>query len=295
MSLNLFVTSIDINPNALFPPVEFPVPRGTPLISPHIKWDHSQSWDVPVAEDFPNGSSSSSATVYNIDASSESPDHYLVDHCIDGRVLFPGTGYLYLVWKTLARSLSLSLEETPVVFENVTFHQATILPRTGTVPLEVRLLEASHAFEVSDSGNLIVSGKVYQWEDPDSKLFDHPEVPIPAESESVSRLTQGEVYKELRLRGYDYGPHFQGVYEATLEGEQGKLLWKDNWVTFMDTMLQISILGFSKQSLQLPTRVTAIYIDPATHLQKVYMLEGDTQGSSGPRSVHLSWAEHCLH
>lgn len=66
MSLNLFVTSIDINPNALFPPVEFPVPRGTPLISPHIKWDHSQTWDVPVAEDFPNGSSSSSATVYNI-------------------------------------------------------------------------------------------------------------------------------------------------------------------------------------------------------------------------------------
>lgn len=78
-------------------------------------------------------------------------------------------------------------------------------------------------------------------------------------------------------------------------GEQGKLLWKDNWVTFMDTMLQISILGFSKQSLQLPTRVTAIYIDPATHLQKVYMLEGDIQGSSGPRSVHLSWTEHCLH
>lgn len=59
-------TSIDVNPNALFPPVEFPAPRGTPLISPHIKWDHGQTWDVPAAEDFPNGSSSSSATVYNI-------------------------------------------------------------------------------------------------------------------------------------------------------------------------------------------------------------------------------------
>ncbi|XP_028643680.1 fatty acid synthase [Grammomys surdaster] len=271
------LTGINVNPNALFPPVEFPAPRGTPLISPHIKWDHSQTWDVPVAEDFPNGSSSSSATVYNIDASPESPDHYLVDHCIDGRVIFPGTGYLCLVWKTLARSLGLSLEACPVVFENVSFHQATILPKTGTVPLEVRLLEASHAFEVSDSGNLIVSGKVYQWEDPNPKLFDHPDVPTPPESAPVSRLTQGEVYKELRLRGYDYGPQFQGIYEATLEGEQGKLLWKDNWVTFMDTMLQISILGFSQQSLQLPTRVTAIYIDPATHLQKVYTLEGETQ------------------
>lgn len=59
--------SIDANPNGLFPPVEFPVPRGTPLISPHIKWDHSQVWDVPAAGDFPSGSSgSSTATVYNI-------------------------------------------------------------------------------------------------------------------------------------------------------------------------------------------------------------------------------------
>lgn len=46
--------------------MEFPAPRGTPLISPHIKWDHSQTWDVPAAEDFPNGSNSSSATVYKI-------------------------------------------------------------------------------------------------------------------------------------------------------------------------------------------------------------------------------------
>lgn len=58
--------STDVDPDALFPPVEFPAPRGTPLISPYIKWEHSQSWDVPAAEDFPNGSSSSSATVYTI-------------------------------------------------------------------------------------------------------------------------------------------------------------------------------------------------------------------------------------
>lgn len=64
------------------------------------------------------------------------------------------------------------------------------------------------------------TGKVYQWEDPDSKLFDHPHVLNPPESTPVSRLTQTEVYKELRLRGYDYGPHFQGIVEASLEGGQ---------------------------------------------------------------------------
>ncbi|XP_024206531.1 fatty acid synthase isoform X2 [Pan troglodytes] len=272
----LHLSGIDANPNALFPPVEFPAPRGTPLISPLIKWDHSLAWDVPAAEDFPNGSGSPSAAVYNIDTSSESPDHYLVDHTLDGRVLFPATGYLSIVWKTLARALGLGVEQLPVVFEDVVLHQATILPKTGTVSLEVRLLEASRAFEVSENGNLVVSGKVYQWDDPDPRLFDHPESPTPNPAEPLF-LAQAEVYKELRLRGYDYGPHFQGILEASLEGDSGRLLWKDNWVSFVDTMLQMSILGSAKHGLYLPTRVTAIHIDPATHRQKLYTLQDKAQ------------------
>lgn len=63
-------------------------------------------------------------------------------------------------------------------------------------------------------------------------------------------------------------------------------------MTFLDTMLQVFLLGDSQQSLRLPTRVTSIHIDPATHLQKVYTLEGENQGSSDPHSVHLCpcWA-----
>lgn len=274
----LHLAGIDISPDGLFPPVEFPAPRGTPLISPHVKWDHSQTWDVPAAEDFPNGSSGSSATVYHIDAGPESPDHYLADHCIDGRVLFPATGYLCLVWRTLARALDRDTEQMPVAFEDVTLHRATILPRTGTVPLEVRLLEASHTFEVSQSGNLVVTGKVYQWEDPDPTLFSHRDSPDPgdpADPTAALRLAKGDVYKMLRLRGYDYGPHFQGILEASLEGTAGQLLWRDNWVTFLDTMLQMSILGSGQRALYLPTRISAVHIDPVAHRQLVRTPQGE--------------------
>lgn len=59
--------SINVESKQLYPAVEYPVPVGTPLISPLIQWDHSQSWDVPKVEDFPAGSGgSTSATVYNI-------------------------------------------------------------------------------------------------------------------------------------------------------------------------------------------------------------------------------------
>uniref|UniRef100_A0A8D0N571 Fatty acid synthase n=1 Tax=Sus scrofa TaxID=9823 RepID=A0A8D0N571_PIG len=214
------------------------------------------------------------------DVSPESPDHYLVDHCIDGRVLFPGTGYLWLTWKTLARALSQNLEETPVVFEDVTLHQATILPKTGTVSLEVRLLEASHAFEVSDSnGSLIASGKVYQWESPDPKLFDTRAAVDPADSTAEFRLSQGDVYKDLRLRGYDYGPFFQLVLESDLEGNRGRLQWNDSWVSFLDAMLHMSILAPGQLGLYLPTRFTSIRIDPVTHRQKLYTLQDTTQAA----------------
>ena len=61
------VCSINVDSNFLCPSVKYPVPHGTPLISPLVKWDHTQTWDVPKAEDFPAGSGgSTSATVYNI-------------------------------------------------------------------------------------------------------------------------------------------------------------------------------------------------------------------------------------
>lgn len=60
-----------------------------------------------------------------------SPDHYLVGHCIDGRILYPATGYLVLAWRSLAGSLGMAMEQTAVMFEDVTIHQATILPKKG--------------------------------------------------------------------------------------------------------------------------------------------------------------------
>uniref|UniRef100_A0A8C0C365 Fatty acid synthase n=1 Tax=Buteo japonicus TaxID=224669 RepID=A0A8C0C365_9AVES len=203
----IHLTGINVLGNNLFPLVEYPVPVGTPLISPYIKWDHSQDWDVPKAEDFPAGSKgSASASVYNIDASPDSADHYLVGHCIDGRVLYPATGYLVLAWRTLAQSLGMAMEQMAVMFEEVTIHQATILPKKGSVQLEVRLMPASHCFEVSGNGNLAVSGK----EDiPPRKHY----------MSSKSGLLKEDVYQELHLRGYNYGPTFQGVLECNSEGE----------------------------------------------------------------------------
>uniref|UniRef100_A0A8C3MLQ5 Fatty acid synthase n=1 Tax=Geospiza parvula TaxID=87175 RepID=A0A8C3MLQ5_GEOPR len=250
----IHLTGINVLGNNLFPSVEYPVPVGTPLISPCIKWDHSQDWDVPKAEDFPAGSKgSASASVYNIDVSPDSPDHYLIGHCIDGRVLYPATGYLVLAWRTLARSLGVAMDEMAVTFEDVTIHQATIIPKKGSVQLEVRLMPASRCFEVSGNGNLAVSDGLRTQADRSSK----------------PGLLKDDIYQELHLRGYNYGPTFQGVLECNSEASAGKVLWNGNWVTFLDTLLHMLILPETGRSLRLPTRIRSVCIDPVLHREQV--------------------------
>ncbi|NXU74165.1 FAS synthase, partial [Oreotrochilus melanogaster] len=271
----IHLTGINVLGNNLFPPVEYPVPVGTPLISPYIKWDHSQDWDVPKAEDFPSGSKgSASASIYNIDVSPDSPDHYLVGHCIDGRVLYPATGYLVLAWRTLARSLGMVMEQTAVKFEDVTIHQATILPKNGSVQLEVRLMPASHSFEVSGNGNLAVSGKISLLENTALKPADFQ---TRAGMGLKPGLLKEDIYQELHLRGYNYGPTFQGVLECNSEASAAKVLWNGNWVTFLDTLLHVIILSDAGRSLRLPTRIRSVCVDPVLHQEMVCQYQDNVE------------------
>uniref|UniRef100_A0A672M0L0 Fatty acid synthase n=1 Tax=Sinocyclocheilus grahami TaxID=75366 RepID=A0A672M0L0_SINGR len=286
----IYMNGNNVDSNKLYPAVEYPVPTGTPLISPHIQWDHSQVWDVPKVEDFPAGSGgSTSAIVYNIDMNPESPDYYMIGHCIDGRVLYPATGYLVLAWRTLMRSLGAVIEHTPVTFEDVTIHRATILPKTGSVQLEVRLMPATNHFEVSENGNLAVSGKVSVLEDAGLDAF-HAELNKPMavdKEDSKLLLKAGDIYKELRLRGYDYGKTFQGILESNNTGDYGKLHWTGNWVTFLDTMLQMIVVGLPGRSLRLPTRIRSVYVDPKLHEERV------NEYADGQKAVDIH-VNHCL-
>ena len=135
------MNGMNLNPLGLYQPVSFPVPRGTPMISPFIQsqWDHSLSWEVPTYEDF-SQSGKNSGSVFEINMSHDSEDHYLIGHCIDGRVLFPATGYLELAWRALAKQSGKVYEEISVEFEDVMIHKATILPDSGM------LLNYVHAF-----------------------------------------------------------------------------------------------------------------------------------------------------
>lgn len=72
----------------LYRPITYPVGRSTPMLNSKIGWDHSQKWILlDVMKE------SSGETVVEVNLSKEG-DTYLAGHAIDGRVLFPATGYM---------------------------------------------------------------------------------------------------------------------------------------------------------------------------------------------------------
>jgi len=132
----MYMNGVSVNPLSLYPPVEMPVSSATPMLSSLVRWDHSGNWGVPTATEFlalsSDGSATGSASSVEVNVSSpDSEDAYLTGHVIDSRVLFPATGYLVLAWRQLARMNSQSYQQTPVCFDDVHIHRATILPPTG--------------------------------------------------------------------------------------------------------------------------------------------------------------------
>jgi len=59
------------------------------------------------------------------------------------------------------------------------------------------------------------------------------------------------------------------MYDIFTIGVQGKLEWNGNWISYIDTMLQFSILGLKTKELYLPTRIQKIIFDPVKHLKIV--------------------------
>ena len=71
---------------------------------------------------------------------------------------------------------------------------------------------------------------------------------------------------------------FQGILSASNYGSDGYLRWNNNWVSFLDTMLQIQILTHPGRSMRLPTRIASLRVDPRQHPEHVTEIDSERQG-----------------
>lgn len=91
-----------------------------------------------------------------------------------------------------------------VCFENCKFIRATAVPKKGYLSLQISIRQGSGNFEIVEGDSLVVTGRIYLLgakaasEDLRQYHFSHR-----LDSAHI-KLKNKDVYKELRLRGYNY-------------------------------------------------------------------------------------------
>lgn len=253
----LFEVGADPTIDLLYPAIEYPVSRGTPMISPLIRWDHQDNWPVHVYN--PDERIIEGEYEYEIDICLKKHAFY-TGHVIDQRNLFPATGYLFIVWDCFRKKVNLDVFNFPITFEEVRFLRATHLSNS-IVRFSIAIDMTSGIFSIVENQSLVITGKISK----DGREFmKFPSKEI-AKDDIV--MQKDDIYKELRLRGYNYSGIFKGLSKVYPEIGVGEIEWNNNWPAFMDNLMQILILSEKSRALYVPITVEQITIDPRKHSQ----------------------------
>lgn len=117
-------------------------------------------------------------------------------------------------------------------------------------------------FEIVEGDTAVVTGLVRACSNPSAEKMNLP----PPEGQEDECMSTRDVYKELRLRGYHYNGIFRSVKSSTSDGLRGHIMWRNDWISFMDNMLQMHILHVDTRGLFVPTSIKKLVIDSKAHL-----------------------------
>ncbi|XP_072399714.1 fatty acid synthase-like [Diabrotica undecimpunctata] len=257
----LYIAGGQPNLRNLYTDVTFPVSRGTKMISPLLKWDHSVTWFSGIYKHKDYFGKSLTVSL------SDEQYAYLEGHQIDGRILMPTTGYLDLVWGVVAEFHLKPKCELPIIMENIKCERATVLTADDGVTFLINVLKQSGYFEIFESGSVVCSGYIRIPKDISSEFIEKACPEVPQEKQVILKCE--ELYKEYQLRRYNYKNYFKGISQCDLNGRRGKLQWKGNFCSFFDTMLQIALMSTYSRELLLSTSIQQITIDPIKHLKMI--------------------------
>ncbi|XP_068623798.1 fatty acid synthase-like [Battus philenor] len=272
----LYETGINPQLANIYPTVPFPVSQGTPMLGHLVEWEHSEDWYVTsfkAQEKMKSGERTVRMSIADEDS------EFMAGHVIDGRNLYPATGYLVMVWETLGMMMGELFMEISVVFENVRFQRATNIPKEGNLEFIIMIQKGSGNFEIVESGASIVTGRIYAKKNVGQEYRALKAMPE-ASGPNIKHILTKDFYKELRLRGYQYSGLFRGIIGCNVEGTRGRIAWVNNWVTFMDCMLQIKIVGQDTRGLFVPTRIEKLCIDTKMHYDAISKMNADSNRQS---------------
>ena len=271
----------------LYPKVEFPVSRNTQSIGSLMKWDHSHDYHL---ETFPDRYCQTTASDFKISIDLKTvEDAFYSGHCIDGNIIFPATGYLMLAWKAYAASIAKIWTDVSVAFEQVQLSRALFLNEDSVVTLKVLYSRKTFDFVITENDNVCCRGKVYDPIDDNFLLLQsqlNEKLNLVLENELI--LTKDDIYKDLRVRGYDYSGEFQKLRQIRTNDFKtlmGECEWNGNMVAFLDNMLQAQLLSTPLRSLMIPVMIKNIRVNPKVLFDAIKQKRCDNYSSEIDKDI----------
>lgn len=255
------------------------VGRQTPSLSSLFNWNHEKEHFVPR---YPIQFSKSSAKCEIPFDVLQERDKYLLGHCVEGRCLFPATGYLFLIWRIFSftkRKIydacfqNVESQLVPIEFRQVKLMRAVILGNKVT-QFYMHFEETTGRFEIKEGGTVVVEGWAQSpLENPKGLLYESS-VRDRIQAENLkAELNKDDIYKQFRVSGYDYGNTFQNIVEASGDGRYCRVKFNGHFVALTDSILQSIFLAVTQYApsggLFLPTGFDYIRFQPDIIIAKM--------------------------
>ncbi|CAB0015645.1 unnamed protein product [Nesidiocoris tenuis] len=146
-------------------------------------------------------------------------------------------------------------------------NESSLALKIGVLELVVSIQKTGN-FEVTEGGAAIVTGRCHVPQDVTRELTS-----VDFKSSGEYPMSSKDVYKEFRLRGYNYKGWFRGIVGANPQEHTAKVHWNANWVAFMDNMLQAQLVYDDLRGLFVPTSIDCLVIDSKGHHQFIQGFE----------------------
>jgi hypothetical protein len=131
----------------------------------------------------------------------------------------------------------------------------------------------SGEFSILEGNNVSSYGRIYTSDDSlRNQNYIYNNRTDNNENIELITLDANDVYKELRVRGYDYGPKFRGIQELRIEDLDkvyGNIEWTGNMIPFLDSLLQSQAIALPFRKIFVPVMISSLRCDPKKFFEAI--------------------------
>ncbi|KAJ2951876.1 hypothetical protein O0L34_g4119 [Tuta absoluta] len=249
----------------LYPEVQFPVSTETPGLSHLPEWNKTDEWPLALYRKL----TKEKTTIYNSHISIHDEENkYLTGNVIAGKNVYPLAAILSCVWDTFAMLSNTARGELSVQFSEVNLYSQPALFDLRPLHLSVTIQRGTGEFEVVTPISKVATGIISQY------LETLPK--YEATTDDNTTLDGTDIYKLFQERDYSYSGEFRSIHKSNYSFTAAELLWKDNWVSFIDGVLQLNAVRRDHDAVSQPSRIHSLILDVKAHEEYKKTLDGTT-------------------